>query len=310
MAFPAYAYQSYKEPTWWERNRIVIITILVGLCAINAIFISKAFRGDYIDPEKADHLGSFIGGYIGSMFGLSSVVFLYLTLRDTRRTSNIEKFENKYFELIRLHRDNVSEIGIGHVKGKGTFVKIIREFRAALPVVQGAAAAQNIQLNNEETFIIAYLIVFYGVGINSTRQLEKVLANRPITFVQHLIAQLERQQQSLRVHQSFNFTPFEGHQSRLGHYYRHLYQTITFIDAKNDIPINKYEYAKTVRAQLTNHEQALLFINALTPLGRNWWDKGLLVRYKLVKNIPQSFFDEASEIELTSYFPTDYFEWQ
>src|SRR5258706_15636693 len=75
--------------------------------------------------------------------------------------------------------------------------------------------------------------------------------------------------QNIKEERKFKFTPFEGHQSRLGHYYRHLYQTVCYVDSK-DYDIDKYEYVKTIRAQLTTHEQALLFINSLSPHGRVW----------------------------------------
>ena len=91
--------------------------------------------------------------------------------------------------------------------------------------------------------------------------------------------------------------PFEGHQSRLAHYYRHLYQTVCYVDNQT-LKIDKYEYVKTIRAQLTTHEQALLFINSLTPMGKGWNAKDLLVRYRFIKNIPDGFFDEKTEIEI------------
>jgi hypothetical protein len=72
----------------------------------------------------------------------------------------------------------------------------------------------------------------------------------------------------------------------------------------------KYEYVKTIRAQLSTHEQALLLLNSLTPMGRNWWQNGLITRYRLVKNIPGDFFDRKQEIDVESLFPATYFEFQ
>lgn len=61
---------------------------------------------------------------------------------------------------------------------------------------------------------------------------------------------------------------------------------------------------------MTTHEQALLFINCLTPIGKIWWDENLLTGYRFVKNIPYGFFDKDTEIDLADYFPADYFEFQ
>lgn len=65
-----------------------------------------------------------------------------------------------------------------------------------------------------------------------------------------------------------------------------------------------------LRAQLSTHEQAMLLVNSLTPMGRNWWKKDLLVRYRMVQNVPRSFFDSATEIDITSLFYEGYFEWE
>jgi len=76
----------------------------------------------------------------------------------------------------------------------------------------------------------------------------------------------------------------------LGHYYRHFYQMVNYVDQQpDDLEINKYEYVKTMRAQLSTHEQAILLVNSRTPIGRNWWSNNLIVRYGLVKTFPLAF---------------------
>lgn len=302
-------YEYFKKENWLKRNSVEIATIIVGLIVINLIFLAKAFRGNQISAVNASYLGAFISGYIGTFFALVSVVFLYSTLKNQRRDGNIEKFENKYFELIRLHRDNVSEIGIGNSSGKKIFVLLIRELRAIVNIVKRVSIQHdNILGDCEKIFATSYLILFYGIGPNSTRILKNALKNNNLTdtFIDNIVTELSHDQNSIK--DSLGFTPFIGQQSILGHYYRHLYQTVWFVDNKRDVPIDRYGYVKTVRAQLTNHEQALLFINSLSSLGKKWWDGKLMIRYKLVKNLPKTFFDPVSEIDITTYFPKNYFE--
>jgi hypothetical protein len=113
----------------------------------------------------------------------------------------------------------------------------------------------------------------------------------------------------IRMERNFGYVPFEGHQSRLGHYYRHLYQMVRYVDEQT-LNIDKYEYIKTIRAQLSTHEQALLLVNSLTPVGQNWWRKGLMVNYRLVQNIPINFFDNSTELDTSILFEPGYFEWE
>lgn len=305
-------YQTFVKPNWWKRNWVEITTILSGLLTINLIFLAKAYRQtNEINPATAGQLGDFVGGYIGTIFALISVVFLYSTLKNQRESSNISSFENKYFELIKMHRDNVSEIGIGDDFGKKIFVILIREFRAIHSIVIEIAKKTNQTFNLEEQFIISYYVLFFGVGPNSSRMLKEALVNYDRNFVDSLEKKLntDEEKNKLKQERRFRFIPFEGHQSRLGHYFRHLYQTVCYVD-NQEIGIDKYEYVKTIRAQLTTHEQALLFINCLTPIGKIWWDKKLLTKYRFVQNVPFGFFDKQTEIDMLSYFPKDYFEWQ
>ncbi len=305
-------YQTFVKPNWWRRNWVEITTIIGGLLTINFIFLAKAYREtNEIDPTTAGQLGDFVGGYIGTIFALISVVFLYSTLKNQRESSEISSFENKYFELIKMHRDNVSEIGIGDDFGKKIFVILIREFRAIHSIVIEVAKNTNQTYNLEEQFIISYYVLFFGVGPNSSRMLKEALQKYDKNFVDTLETKIntDEEKNKLKQERKFKFIPFEGHQSRLGHYFRHLYQTVCYVDNQK-IDIDKYAYVKTIRAQLTTHEQALLFINCLTPIGKIWWDKKLLTKYRFVQNVPFGFFDKHTEIDMLEYFPEDYFEWQ
>jgi hypothetical protein len=78
------------------------------------------------------------------------------------------------------------------------------------------------------------------------------------------------------------------------------------------LAIDKYDYVKTIRAQLSTHEQALLLINSLSPIGRDWWEKGYILRYRMVQNLPKFFFDSQSELDVEFLFQEhpEYFEWQ
>ena len=95
---------------------------------------------------------------------------------------------------------------------------------------------------------------------------------------------------------------YGGHQHRLGHYFRHLFQSYKYLNYHNDLTEkDKYFYGKTLRAQLSTYEQALLFINSVSSLGMKWeftpetdllkakenkQNSKLITRYNLIKNLP------------------------
>jgi hypothetical protein len=302
-----------QSKIWWREYAAEIAIVAGGLVAVNLIFFAKAFRQSHIvNPEYAGELGAFVGGYVGSIFVLISVVLLFATLRSQRKSSALENFENKYFQLIKMHRDNVAEQEIeGCASGRKLFVLMLRELRCALAIIREIAEKSGQQMSNEQLLHVAYYCLFFGVGPNSSRMLKISLSDFERAFVDAIEAKLNTPElkDRIREERKLGYIPFEGHQSRLGHYYRHLYQMIRYVDQQT-LDIDKYEFVKTIRAQLSTHEQALLLINSRTPLGHNWWQKNLILPYKLVKNIPQEFFDKTTELDVSALFPKGYFEWE
>ncbi|WP_432740652.1 putative phage abortive infection protein [Methylobacter sp. G7] len=303
---------TYRKQSWWKRYCVEAITVFCGLVFINLIFIAKVYREtDTINPQTAGLLGDFVGGYIGTIFALVSVVLLYANLKNQREASEQQNFETKYFELIKMHRDNVAELEVGGSSGRKIFVLLIREFRIILDVISRIAKEYKQELTLPQQLHISYYVLFFGVGPNSSRMLKSSLAAFNCVFVNALEKEFNKQElkEHLKKERKLGYLPFEGHQSRLGHYYRHLYQTVCYVD-KQTIHLDKYDFVKTIRAQLTTHEQALLLINSRTPMGRDWWDKKLMTSYGMVQNIPQDFFERDNELNIDELFNENYFEWQ
>jgi hypothetical protein len=303
--------KSHKYP-YLKQYWIEVLIVSFGVVIINLIFVPKAFRQtDTVNSESAAQLGAFVGGYIGSVFALISVVLLFSTLRSQRRAAEDQSFETKYFELLRIQRDNISEIRVRNATGRKMFVLMLRELRCALSAVQTLSLQMGLRLSQKQALHIAYYVLFFGVGPNSSRMLKVSLAGFDGAFIDALDRCLGDPQYKRRVRSEakLGYAHFDGHQSRLGHYYRHLYQMVRYVDLQKS-NVYKYEYLKTIRAQLSTHEQALLLINSLTPIGENWWKKRLIVTYRLVQNIPHDFFDSSTELDLRNVFEPGYFEWE
>lgn len=297
----------------WRNYKAETIIGLVGLLGASGIFVVNSIRG-FSDKEGEflEHFGAFIGGYMGALFSLGAMLLLFATLKAQRETSEDQNFETKYFELLKLHRENVAEMHLyTGESGRRLFLLFVGEVRNALRVIASLTESTGISVDQETRLQAAYYVMFYGVGPNSSRMLANALNG--LRLEADLTGSIVAVFENVRNASQSPVTPFDGHQSRLGHYYRHLYQMIRYVDQQTIATLDdakKYEYVKTVRAQLSTHEQALLLLNSLTPMGRNWWSKGLIERYRLVQNIPEGFFDPESEIDIVSMFRADYFEWQ
>ena len=299
-----------------KRYWIEACILAFGLGALNFVFFAKAFRATgTIDATTAGQLGDFVGGYVGSYFALVSVVLLFATLNSQRKVYELQSFENKYFELLKMHRENVAELELQTTTGRKVFVLLIRELRSLLRVVNSVASKSEHELTQNQRMQIAYYCLYYGTGPNSTRMLRQAFLNfNPgfdVALTEAIIEEISRPEvkRHARKSKKFAFVPFEGHQPRLGHYYRHLYQAVRYVDHQT-LKIDKYEYIKTIRAQLTTHEQALLLLNSRTPIGNDWWDAGFIKNYRMVQNLPEDFFNPKTELDLKTLFPANYFEWQ
>jgi len=85
------------------------------------------------------------------------------------------------------------------------------------------------------------------------------------------------------------YSPFSGHESRLGHYYRHLYSTVKFVVSKEGTLFNYKQvrgYLKILRSQMSNDEQLMLYYNCLIGFGQDWEINGFLTKYRMIHNLP------------------------
>ena len=301
-----------KKIPFWRKYILELSAATGGILMMNAMLFANAYREtDTINPTTAGQFGDFVGGYIGTAFALLSVLLLYRTLRTQQQSAKQQFFESKYFELIKMHRDNVAEMRLHSTLGRHVFPLILRELCAVQAIVCTVASRRHLDLTQHQILHVSYCCVFYGVSQDLSKMLRTSLHEYCSDFIEEIKERLTNASTRAEVvaTNDLPYTPFEGQQSLLGHYYRHLYQTIQYVD-RHDQNIDHYEYVKTVRAQLSTHEQVLLLINSLCPLGSHWWSESLIIKYKMVKNIPQNFLDPDDFLNVEALFPPGYFEWQ
>ncbi len=97
---------------------------------------------------------------------------------------------------------------------------------------------------------------------------------------------------------------YKHYESELGHYFRHLYHILKFIDQHEGV--NRLRYRSFLRAQLSADEFVLLFYNCLGHRGAKC--KPLVEKYGMLKHIPPtSLFnvEHANYFETNAFLPTD-----
>lgn len=352
---------------------IVLIIVLPFILTRSAVY-------DIFDYSKTGGIGDTLGGIMGPFIAILASALTFLAfwvqykfnqtqsrqfkiqnsqlaeqsrllekqskqLEQQSTQISVERFESKFFELLRIHRENVELLNIhGVYLREKAFEQLFREFRFCWAKVNEQAdiilkkGSPEADLYNDEYHLvnISYLMYFYGIEnielvAESLKQEQYKFSffapiisglKRDVLDRQDYIICLGFEMENMREYFKGQYKPFQGHHSILGRYYRHLFGTIRFIARQEDTVLNEAEkcrYASILRAQLTAHEQLLLYYNALSSIGQEWNapENEFIERFRLIKNLPLPLADigplptEVYEkaIELWKNRGKSFFEW-
>ncbi len=193
---------------WLERN-ITTILIISGICII--VFpwlLSLPAFCKFFDLSDGGPIGDVIGGTTAPIIGAVSIILLVLTLKTQKDADYQSQLENRIFQLINIHQENVGSM---HMKDedkdsknngdnefssrevfsliKKQILSCIREIKPFVDSYGGTLLTEEfereyakfgISLNKKEYAIldIAFSIVYIGVDRESLSQLETILCKR------------------------------------------------------------------------------------------------------------------------------------
>lgn len=330
---------------------VIFLIVLSALLIIFAIIIPVIVLyipadGSHFTLTQSGSIGDTLGGTMNPFIAIAAAIltFLafyiqYLANQDIRNQFKIQQFESQFYEMLRIHGSNVQEMDIANeIKGRKCFMRMFYEFEfiylSLYEIHETHKERMSWNYSKEELSDFAYKVFFFGIGSISNRVINNIIDETHQPLIELLIAKLEIIQNnyelktagSKKVAVPFEddttiftleifYFPFDGHSTRLGHYYRHLFQTVSYIANSEVITdrLDKYKYLKLVRAQLSNHEQLLLYYNGLSSFGKEWITSNYFTTYRMIKNIPIGLanFGERPEDKLgvKNSFGEDIFEW-
>jgi len=318
---------------------ILCVSAIVILFSFFApiIFIHDSIFG--LDFNKTGAIGDTIGGIMNPFIAISGVFLTFLAFyiqfkanrlqRDLfRQELDSNKFENQFYEMLRLHKENVNELSItlkssyysgketvkyeSLVTGRDVFRYFLHELKISYYVARHIYSDKqpDVWLNK------AYHIFFHGLDIEKQRNLKSPEAKLDYEY-DLALAKIEDGnfkgstpfnneiiKYGLRI-EWLKYDLFRGHSSLLAHYYRHLFQTVKFIVKKDEDFItysDKRNYLRILRAQLSNHEQAMLFYNWKSGFGFSWENgtNKFFTDYRMIHNIYNDLL--INDFDLTEIF--------
>lgn len=320
-----------------DYEKIGKFLIIVGICftvffGIEFIFNTNELSDGQIEPAIWGQFGDIIGGFVGTIVALIGVLLLFETLKQQRRANKKQQVETRFFELIKLHRDNVAEMQAKNEIGRNIFIGIKEEFHDLFEIVSlwYTVPKSNLSENlwKKNVVKITYLITFFGVSDSSTiylkAKIKEIISNDALydefysnclMFLIDNYQQIKNENENKPTEQR-TILKYDGYQSILGHYFRHLFQTVSYINKQPTDLLNyreKYYYIKTLRAQLGTYEQAIFFYNSISTIGEPWElsakvtdeDNKLITKYNLIKNIPLGF---TRDLDPKSFYPDVFYE--
>ena len=236
-----------------------------------------------------------------------------------RHNSIKEQIEGRFFELLKIHITNRDNI----INNDKDFIYLLEEFNELTFSFEAASKKYNDFLTDEEIRKISYDIFFYGAfnktstGNLSFQHISSILRKHLEKYASEIGNEFQKTLvNKYRIPEDELMKKYKGHQNTLGHYFRHLFQTVKFINNQPPHILNyreKYQYIKTLRAQMSTSEQILFFYNSLSDLGRKWeFEKNLnindmlITKYNLIKNIPVDIIRYPNNIK--NKFPLIVFE--
>lgn len=303
-----------------KTTNLIIMSTAFFAVVILVLFLTKTTNlnpHSSINTQIFADYGVLVGGIATAVLTILNIYLLIHTLSEQRRNFDRTQIESRFFELLKIHRKNSEAIIIKERSGNKVLLSLLRELDEAREVVKAASGTRKKMLTEIDELNIAYLCFFFGaVGKHSESVLRENLKRYNLDedngFLNTLFTFFLQRQTSAC---TFDYKIFQGHQSRLGHYFRQLFQLVKYINNK---PMNilsykdKSEYIRTLRAQLSTPEQVLFFFNSLSDLGKPWEkeegltdNQMLITKYNLIKNIPRSYI---KDIDIRKFYPNVNYE--
>lgn len=245
----------------WPYGVLILVFIAFSYLCFRWNHPLHFFNKEYvINHELFGTFGDFFGGFLGTIFTLISVLLVVRTFRhqqavtrDNQEQQKTQRFNNLFFELLHLYQAEVKDLC-------GQSEKITNIEKApkkdSVKVTKEIVNYDNKDFFDEEKIIIQR-------NYKNQKSYEK---NRIRSVNYYMLFYIENR-------------------SKIAAYFRTLYRIFELIDKSELItePQRK-EYAKIMRAQLTESELFFLRYNAMTVYGGQFVE--YINKYHILKHLP------------------------
>ncbi|PBC73981.1 putative phage abortive infection protein [Fibrobacter intestinalis] len=265
---------------------LILSVVLFFVFLFNRNYFNSSFQ---LDVDLAEKFGAFFSGLVGTSATIAGSLLVVLVFLYQNQQFRVSKIENTFYKMVDYHRENLRNMEFSTKNETFSGQKAFVNFKLYLFKCQNLVKQANQKLTNqesdnqglpkEEILDLSFMIFFFGIDLKWKSFSDELLAK--YKKYPHLLDELYRLAQK-----DFNLP----NQTALSTYFRNLYNAISLIDGNNDLSQKeKYNYIKSLRAQLSNNELCLLYFDIMSRYGTKWRKKHLVEKYKFLKNLPPKF---------------------
>lgn len=315
----------------------IVVLGVVGFVLFFRIIIDKAYFNTSweIDPKLAADFGSFVGGFVGTIFSLiGTLVVAYTFEKQFRRTNEMFEEQNKqnrkseatnnFFKMIDCYNTIVEEMKLSNqISGRLVFSQLRRIIKERYDVICMLSSFKKMGADKDQAYNFAYIISYYWDPSRPESVEDGLLAflHRPSYFPQLDEVQKENNRRNIeRIVSEFSFKIgthslllYDCHEY-LSHYFRTVYSAIQIVDSDSDlIPAEKRKLISILRSQLSNSELYLLDLHVRSGVDRaiNYRWEEFIDLYELFSSIPKGYLyrDRSNEnVERKNAAFTEFYE--
>jgi hypothetical protein len=312
--------EKLEKYTLWFAT-IGVITF--GLTLILFLACSHYDLKQDLDTTIFNDFGSFLSGSAGLLFTIATTILVYMTYRTQKeelkeareeaeasrkalelqaRTTQLQQFENTFFNLLGNHREVLKSLQETWVQNDNLKHHAIIEGKKLIDKTTEFIKTIIRGLNNSSYAIVRGEVDLEYQGFIPKGYRDSIGKEFKFEWKPKLSIKCKSHLANTENLHLLYEKVFLPNRSSLGHYFRNLFHLVKFVDeytgfdsldSNKEIFDIKYKYIRLVRAQLSNNELFLLALNSITDFGEEFVP--FIEKYKLLKNI--SIFEELDEMD-------------
>jgi hypothetical protein len=270
-----------------------ILGILTLPITLLTVIILKIFFT--IDIDFGEKVSTYVSGFVGMYIGISGIAFIVATFYSQYVQNVKNQIENIFFKYIEMHYENINQISIKNYdrnkkgineNGRSAFITMKLQLFELLKLIEELNKNEHINMIDDVIIDFAYLIFFYGLNeewLSFIKDQYKDINGIDERYIQMCLDGINRMKGTDKSLGNTN-------QTFISSYMRNLYNAIQHIDNAHFLnKLEKYNYVKILRSQLSTPELYILYFNVRSRFGSEWLKNDYVKKYQLFTNIPEGY---------------------